>query len=75
MLYHLTDTRRRVLREVLISKDLFVIDETKLMLIDTREGLHQYFELFGGEFMDALPTTFRPARTERHVLHEEIATL
>lgn len=75
MLYQLTDTRRRVLREVLISKDLFVIDETKLMLIDTQEGLHQYFDLFGSEFMDALPTNFRASRSERHIINEEIASL
>jgi hypothetical protein len=32
---------------VLISKDLFIMEENKLISIDTEDALHQYFDLFG----------------------------
>jgi hypothetical protein len=47
VLYQLTESRKKVLREILISKDLFIIEENKLMVIDTQDGLRQYFDLFG----------------------------
>lgn len=45
------------------------------MVIDSQEGLHQYFDLFGSEFMDKLPTPFKATRSERQIINDEIATL
>lgn len=75
MLYQLTPDKRKLFREVLISRDLFIIEENKLINIDTEEALHQYFDLFGSEFMDKLPTPFRVNKNDRHALNEEISNL
>lgn len=45
------------------------------MNIDNEEILHQYFDLFGSEFMDKLPTPFKANKSDRHAINEEIATL
>ncbi len=47
VLYQLGADRKKILREVLMSSDIFVIEENKLINIDTQEALHQYFDLFG----------------------------
>ena len=60
---------------MLISKDLFIIEENKLINIDTEETLHPYFDLFGSEFMDKLPTPFKVNKNDRHGLNEEIYNL
>ncbi len=52
-----------------MSSDLFVIEENKLINIDTQEALHQYFDLFGSEFMDKLPTPFKPNKNDKHGLN------
>lgn len=75
VLYHLAEGRRKIFRDVLLSKDLFIIEENKLISIDSQESLHQYFDLFGSEFMDKLPAPFRAARSDKHALHEEIANI
>jgi hypothetical protein len=69
VLYQLGGDRKKVLREVLMSSDLFVIEENKLINIDTQEALHQYFDLFGSEFMDKLPTPFKPNKNDKHGLN------
>lgn len=74
-LYHLTSERKKIFREVLLSKDLFIIEENKLINIDTEEALHQYFDLFGSDFMDKLPTPFRANKNDKHALNEEISNL
>lgn len=74
-LYYLANDRKKVFRELLISKDLFIIEENKLINIDTEEALHQYFDLFGSEFMDKLPTAFKINKNDKHGLNEEISNL
>jgi hypothetical protein len=75
VLYQLTNERKKIFREVMISKDLFIIEENKLINIDTEESLHQYFDLFGSEFMDKLPTPFKVNKNDKHGLNEEISNL
>lgn len=60
---------------MLLSKDLFIIEENKLINIDTEDALHQYFDLFGSDFMDKLPTPFRANKSDKHALNEEISNL
>jgi hypothetical protein len=38
------------------------------MVIDSNEALHQYFELFGPEFMDTLPT-IKLNRQDKHMFN------
>lgn len=52
-----------------MSSDVFVIEENKLINIDTQEALHQYFDLFGSEFMDKLPTPFKTNKNDKHALN------
>ncbi len=75
MLYHLIEGRKKVLREVLISNDLFIIEENKLISIDSEETFRQYFDLFGSEFMDKLPTPYKPNKNDKHTLNDEITKL
>lgn len=49
--------------------DVFVIEENKLINIDTQEALHQYFDLFGSEFMDKLPNPFKANKNDKHALN------
>lgn len=69
VLYQLGADRKKILREVLMSSDVFVIEENKLINIDTQEALHQYFDLFGSEFMDKLPTPFKANKNDKHALN------
>lgn len=75
VLYHLIEGRKKVLREVLISNDLFIIEENKLISIDSEETFRQYFDLFGSEFMDKLPTPYKPNKNDKHTLNDEITKL
>ena len=74
-LYYLLDGKRMVFREILLSNNLFIIEENKLMNVDTEEALKQYFELFGSEFMDKLPTPTKIIKSDKHAFHEEIGKL
>ena len=58
-----------------MSKDLFIVEENKIMNVDTEEALKPYFDLFGSEFMDKLPNPVRLAKNDKHGLHEEINKL
>lgn len=46
-----------------------------MLNVDTEESLRQYFDLFGSEFMDKLPSFVRINKGDRHGLHEEINKL
>lgn len=69
-LYHLIEGRKKVFREILISNDLFIIEENKLISIDSEETFRQYFDLFGSEFMDKLPTLYKPNKNDKHTLND-----
>lgn len=71
----MTQDKKKIYREVLLSKDLFIIEETKLINIDTEEALRQYFDLFGLDFMDKLPTPFKANKQDKHAFNEEIANI
>jgi hypothetical protein len=63
-----------ILREALISRDLFIIDETRLVTIDTEDSLRQYFDLFGSDFMDKVPSQVKLNRQDKVQLLKEIDT-
>ena len=58
-----------------MSKDLFIIEENKLMNVDTEDALKQYFDLFGSEFMDKLPNAVKITKSDKHNFHEEVNKL
>ena len=67
-LYYLID-KKKIFREILLSKDLFIIEENKIMNVDTEDALRQYFDLFGSQFMDKLPNPVRINKGDKHALH------
>lgn len=74
-LYYFTDARKKIFREIQLSKDLFIVEENKLLNVDNEESLRQYFDLFGSEFMDKLPTPIKINKSDKHAFHEEINKL
>lgn len=60
---------------MLLSKDLFIVEENKIMAVDNEESLKLYFDLFGSEFMDKLPNPVKINKSDKHGLHEEINKL
>ena len=67
--------KRKIFREVLLSKDLFIVEENKIMAVDNEDALKLYFDLFGSEFMDKLPNPVRINKADKHNFHEEINKL
>lgn len=54
---------------------MFIIEDNKLLNVDTEEAFRQYFDLFGSEFMDKLPNPVKINKSDKHALHEEIGKL
>lgn len=69
VLYYLGEGKRKTFREVLLSKDLFIIEENKIMAVDNEEALKLYFDLFGSEFMDKLPNPVKVNKADKHAFH------
>jgi hypothetical protein len=58
----------------LVSRDIFLIEDGKAIIIDTYESLYQYFENFTVDFMERPPSMVRINKQDKHNYHEEIST-
>lgn len=45
-----------------------------MLLVDSEEALHQYFDLFGPEFMERLPSSVKLSKHDKYTYYEEISS-
>ena len=72
-LYTINKDRIRSYIQILVSRDIFIIEDGKAITIDTYEALYQYFENFTVDFMERPPSTVRINKQDKHTYHEEIS--
>jgi hypothetical protein len=73
-LYKINKERIRTYIQILVSRDIFLIEDGKAIIIDSYESLFQYFENFTVDFMERPPAMVKINKNDKHLFHEEIST-